>query len=244
VKSQLTQNTSLILPHVLLLLFFCTENVQSQQRRAPAGGRVAVVVDERLSALRLTPDLSGKLLQRIGRGRLIAIRGQRRSVDGIIFYRVKVSRRTQGWIQKEAVVSPMNAADDQMLLRLIQAADDFDRLARARIFLDTFPNSRLRLKVLLLFGETAEAAAAKLSKDAARRLSAGTRDAPEFSYFLNYSGLDRYNRQGVRFVFDRTTRQFHYDGRAWLEIVRRYPFSAAATEARKLLETLRALIDK
>jgi hypothetical protein len=102
----------------------------------------------------------------------------------------------------------------------------------------------LRSEVLLLFGETAEAAAAKLSKDAARRLAEVARAAPEFSYFLNYNGLDRYNRQGVRFVFDRANKQFQYDGAAWREIVRRYPSSAASTEARKRLEALKALIDK
>ena len=233
----------IILLQVLFLVFFWTSSVQSQPRRAPTGGRVAVVVDERLSALRLTPDLSGKLLQRVGRGRLIALQGHRRSIDGIIFYRVKVTRRTHGWMQKEAVVSPVIAKDDQVLLRLIRASEDFDRLARARIFLNIFPNSCFRSEVLLLFGETAEAAAAKLSKDAARRLAEGAREAPEFSYFLNYNGLDRYNRQGVRFVFDRNTKQFHYDGAAWREIVRRYSSSAASTEARKRLESLRALID-
>ena len=238
------KNIPLTLPQVLFLVFFWTSSVQSQPRRAPSGGPVAVVVDERLSALRLTPDLSGKLLQRIGRGRLLALQAQRRSVDGIIFYRVKVTRRTQGWIQKEAVVSRVIAADDQVLLRLIRASEDFDRLARARIFLNIFLNSPLRSEVLLLFGETAERAAAKLSMDAARRLPEGAREAPEFSYFLNYNGLDRYNRQGVRFVFDRATKQFHYDGAAWREIVRRYPSSAPSTEARKQLEALRALIHK
>ena len=241
------KNIPLTLPQVLFLVFFWTSSVQSQPRRAPSGGRVAVVVDERLSALRLTPDLSGKLLQRIGRGRLLALQAQRRSVDGIIFYRVKVTRRTQGWMQKEAVVSRVIAADDQVLLRLIRASEDFDRLARARIFLNTFPKSSLRPEVLLLFAETAEAAAAKLSRDAARRLDQAeilAGGAPQFSYFLNYNGLDRYNRQGVRFVFDRATKQFHYNGWAWKEIIKRYPSSAAATEARKQLEALRALIHK
>lgn len=39
------------------------------KRRVPAGGRVAVVVDERLSALRTTPELSGILLRRMAAAR-------------------------------------------------------------------------------------------------------------------------------------------------------------------------------
>jgi hypothetical protein len=63
-------------------------------------------------------------------------------------------------------------------------------------------------------------------------------------YYLNYSGLDRYNRQGVTFTFDRAARQFHYDGAAWREIVRRYPRSPEAAEARNRLERQTALKTK
>lgn len=56
--------------------------------------------------------------------------------------------------------------------------------------------------------------------------------APPASYFLNFSGLDRYNRSGVKFVFDPAKRELHYDGAAWREIVRRHPQSAEAAEAR------------
>src|SRR5262249_33958427 len=160
------------------------------------------VVDERLSALRSTPDLSGDLLQRVSRGRLVSIRARHSTREGTVFYRVKISNRTWGWIQKEAVVSPLNASDDDLLLRLIKSSQDFDRLARAKIFLDHFARSRLRPQILLLYGDAAEASAIKLSREAARRLDRGTlptAPASEFSYYLNYSGLDRYNRQGVKF---------------------------------------------
>jgi hypothetical protein len=50
-------------------------------------------------------------------------------------------------------------------------------------------------------------------KNAARRVSEDT-TAPEFSLFLNYTGLDRYNRQGVVFIFDPKTKRLHYDGAA------------------------------
>jgi hypothetical protein len=169
---------------------------------------------------------------------LLAVRSAKTSADGITFLLVNVSSRTHGWIQRDAVVSPSRAGDDRTLLTLIERSDGFDRLARARIFLDHFPRSPVRPEVLLLLGDTAEALAAKLSQDAARRLRDNLGDAPEFSYYLNYTGLDRYNRQRVSFVFDRTTKRFHYDGAAWRELIRRYPRSSVASEARKGLDRL------
>jgi hypothetical protein len=138
-------------------------------------------------------------------------------------------------------VSLSKSGDDERLLRLIKGSDDFDRIARARIFLNSFPLSLRRAEVLILYGEAAEKAAVHLSQDAARRLdekemAAG--GAPQFSYFLNYNGLDRYNRQGITFVFDRSEKKFRYDGSAWREIVRRYPQSSEAEAARKRLEAL------
>ena len=76
----------------------------------------------------------------------------------------------------------------------------------------------------------------KLSQDAARRLDAeelGATGASLTSYFLNYSGLDRYRRQGIVFTFEPRTRQFHYDGAAWRELVRRYGGSAEAAVVRQ-----------
>jgi hypothetical protein len=225
----------------VLFLFPLATTVRAQSRLKPAAGRTAVVIDERLSVLRASPAISGKLLRRIGRGRFVTILGQRRSGEGIVFYRVAVTRRTRGWMQRDALVSPRQPGDDERLMRLIRGSADFDLIARARIFLDTFSHSRFRPAVLLLFGEASEEAAVRLSRDASRRLnseemSAG--GAPTFSYFLNYSALDRYSRQGVRFVFDRGEKRFHYDGAAWREILRRYPRSDEALEVRKRLAAL------
>jgi hypothetical protein len=231
---------------VALMLLFPVE-MSGQQRHPPTGGRIAVVVDERLSALRSTPQLSGKLLRRIGRGRLVAIRGAKMSQDGIVFFLVNVTSRTHGWIQREAVLSPSHPRDDQKLLNLIKSSAEFDRIARARVFLDEFPRSPLRSEVLLLLGDASEEAAARLSRDAARRIDKHelqSSDAPLFSYFLNYTGLDRYNRQGVGFVFDIVTKQFHYDGSAWREILRRYPKLPEAVAARKRLGELRAAVER
>jgi hypothetical protein len=222
---------------ICIVAFLLPANVIAK-RRAPAGGRVAVVIDERLSALRKTPELVGVLLRRISRGALVAVRGEKRSRDGAVFYKVNVTSRTSGWIQREALASPARAGDDARLLRLIKGSADFDRIARARIFLDNFNSSDLRPAVLLIFCQAAEEVANRLSRDASRRLDQTEMEAggaPLFSYFLNFNELDRYNRQGVTFVFDTRDKRFRYDGEGWQELVHRYPRSPEAVEARKRL---------
>jgi hypothetical protein len=214
---------------------------QRKRRALAAGGQQAVVVDERLAALRDAPGLTANLVQRLGRGRVVAIVGARRAGGGLHFYRVAVTRRTRGWLQAEAVAAPARAGDDEKLLSLIRGSEEFDRIARARIFLDNFPRSPLRPAVLLLFGDEAEQAAAKLSRDAARRLderemAAG--GAPLESYFLNFNELDRFNRVGVKFVFDKAAKRFHYDGAAWREILGRHARSPEAAQARQRLDAL------
>ncbi len=99
----------------------------------------------------------------------------------------------------------------------------------------------------MIYGDAAEEAAIKLSREAGRRLderemTAG--GAPAFTYFMNYNGLDRYNRHGIAFVFDRAAKQFHYDGASWREIARRYPRSAEATQARQRLAKLPETINR
>jgi hypothetical protein len=165
----------------------------------------------------------------------VAIRSAKKSADGITFFLVNVTSRTHGWIQREAVASPARAGDDQRLLRLIERSQGFDRISRARIFLDHFTRSPLRPEVLLLLGDTAKEIAKQLSTDATRRLKDDPGEAPEFSYYLNYTGLDRYNRQRVSFIFDKQAKRFHYDGAAWRELIRRYPRTPQAAEAKKRL---------
>jgi hypothetical protein len=229
---------------ILLLLSASAANALAQKARIPPGGHIAVVADERLAALRSVPEPTARLLRRLSRGRLVSIRGASRNRDGLVFYHVVVTRRTSGWLQSEAVIASWRAGDDQRLLRLIGGADEFDRVARARVFLDALPRSPLRPRVLLMYGDAAEEAAAKLSREAERRFERRelpAEGAPEFSYYLNYSGLDRYNRQGVIFTFDRSAKKFHYDGAAWREIVQRYPKSPEAAEAKRHLENLAPL---
>src|SRR5689334_25406374 len=104
-----------MIPHkltlCLLLFLFDPNTIIAQQRKPPAGGRLAVVVEERLAALRATPQLNGKLVRRLGRGRMVAIRSAK-NADGVTFFLVNVTSRTHGWIQREAVASPTRAGDD------------------------------------------------------------------------------------------------------------------------------------
>lgn len=211
------------------------------QRKPPAGGRIAVVVDERLSALRSTPSLTGDLVRRLGRGRLVAIRSVKTNSDGLTFFFVNVTTRTRGWIQRESVVAASRAGDDQRLFKLIQTSQGFDRISRARIFLDHFRRSPLRPTVLLLIGDTAEQLALKLSQSTSRKLNADSFQAPEFSYYLNHPSLDRYNRQNIHFVFDPIAKRLYYDGAAYRLLLRHHPHSPEATLARERLAALAKL---
>lgn len=216
----------------------------AQKKHLPPGGNIAVVADERLAALRASPSLSARLIRRLSRGRFVSVRATKRNHEGLFFLHVVVTRRTSGWIQSEALVMSGRNGDDERLAHLIGGPDEFERIARARIFLNTFPHSPLRPRVLLALGVAAEEAAERLTREATRRFERReipTDAAPEFSYYLNYTGLDRYNRQGVMFTFDREKRRFHYDGAAWRDIVRKYPNSPEATKAVTRLESLKKL---
>src|SRR5262245_49388975 len=141
---------------LLLLCLVFTPSINAQKQKVPPGGRLAVVVDERLAALRGTPQLDGRLIRRLGRGRLVAIRTVKTGREGVVFFLVNVSSRTHGWIQSEAVVFPSGKGDDRRLLNLVVASTDFDRISRARVFLEHFPRSSFRPEVLLLLGDAAE----------------------------------------------------------------------------------------
>ena len=234
-----SQSLSQFLPQLLILVSFVlgscgVDCVQAQTRRLSS--RSGIVVDERLAVLRAKPQFSAAFLRRLGRGRVVTILDVQRSREGVVFYRVAVTRRTRGWLQRESLVTPARPDDDARLLALIKVSRDFDRIARARIFLDVFPRSTHRPAVLLILGEEAEKAAVKLPQDAARRLDSialNATGASLASYFLNYNGLDRYRRQGIAFTFDSKTRQVRYDGAAWRELLHRHRGTAEAAAVRQ-----------
>src|SRR5918997_1366269 len=137
------------------VLLLTTSAAEAQRRRRPpAGGGAAVVVDERLAALRDAPRPTADLIQRLSRGRFVAVTGERAS-GGVKYLRVLVTSRTGGWFQAEAVVRPSRAGEDARLLRLVRGSSEFDRLARAHILLEVFPRSALRPEALLILGDTA-----------------------------------------------------------------------------------------
>jgi hypothetical protein len=229
---------------LLLIAVLPSSDARGQKRRAAnAGGGSgrAVVIDERLSALRSEPELSAPLLQRLSHGREVTITGTRRASDGVVFSRVAVTRRTRGWVQAESLALVRRAGEDERLLRLARATEGFERIERLRLFLEFFPTSKSRPQALLLIGDAAEAATERLTRDALRRLNVETskaNPAPPHSFMLNFQGLDRFNRAGLHFVFDKAANRFRYDGASWREILRRHPQSAEAATARERLEKL------
>jgi hypothetical protein len=90
---------------------------------------------------------------------------------------------------------------------------------------------------LLILGKAVEAVADRLTREAKRRI--GDEESigglKRRFYFLNYAGLDRYNRLGVTFDYDEAEDRMIYDGKAYRELLRRYPHSGEAREARQLL---------
>jgi hypothetical protein len=240
---------------LLLLLLLGFGSVEAQKRNVRSkpkpksfagqkfenGSDRAVVIDERLAVLRAAPSLFAKPIQRMRRGRLLSI-SETREADGVTFYRVVAMPSTAGWVQKEAVAGKSRRGDDERLARLVQASDGFDQIERARIFLENFPVSPFRPSILLLFGDLMEEIALKLSADAAKRLSRremAASGAPLHSFYLNYSSLDRYQRLGIGFVFNSSTRLFHYDGASWREIIAKSPGTNEAGEANRRLDALK-----
>ncbi|PYT02243.1 MAG: hypothetical protein DMF60_21890, partial [Acidobacteria bacterium] len=53
---------------------------------------------------------------------------------------------------------------------------------------------------------------------------------------LNDAGLDRYSKLRIVFDFNESISEFVYDGRAYRDVVRRFPDREEATIARKRLE--------
>ena len=213
------------------VLIFCQGHVEAK-RKLFVPGRRGVVIDERLSALRAQPDLKASLEQRLRRGRRVGILGAVRKRDGATFLRVATSRNTRGWILADAVARPGSAADANRLLNLMgETTDDFIRARLARLFLEEFREPRFAPRALLILGQTAERVADKLSRDVRRRIgdeSTNEKPGRKF-YFLNFAGLDRYNRIDVKFDYDAESDRLVYDGAVYRELLRRYPRSTEAT---------------
>lgn len=236
----------------VFVLFVC--NIEAQKRRAVikvkkaaetqslnSASGTAVVIDERLAVLRDAPSLFARVVQRMRRGRSVAIIGSKQA-DGVTFYRVNAPPNNSGWVQAEAVAGKNRRGDDARLARLVQSSEGFEQIERARIFLDLFSDSSLRPAILLLMGDLMEETALKLSSEAARRLDRremAASGAPLHSFYLNYTSLDRYRKLNITFLFNPNAGQLHYDGANWREIVKKFPKSNEAVEAQKRLDALK-----
>jgi len=203
----------------------------------------AIVVDDRLSALRRQPDLLSTVLRRLHVGHKVWIVAERKATaDQPHFYRVAVTRRTSGWIHAAALIAPARPGEDQRFAKLISdSMDGFERAMRARLFVQYFPRSPLVPGMLLTMGEEAERAARSLAPKSTRRIAKKETqhiDATERDYYLSDAGLDRYSRIGISFDFNTTTDEYVYDGRAYRELIARYPKSDAAEIARKRLDNV------
>ena len=242
----------------VFLAFVFTAQAQNQRKRSSivkkstitkSGGEIpktAVVVDERLAVLRVEPSLYARSVQRMRRGRILAISGSKQA-DGVTFYRVIVPPNNYGWVQSEAVVTKGKKGDDERLARLVQASEGFEQIERAVLYLQDFPNSSLSPAILLLLGDLAEENALKLSQEATRRLDRremAATGAPLHSFYLNYVGIDRYRKLDIDFLFNSKTKLFHYDGASWKLIISKYSKSNEVEEAKKRLESLKKKMEQ
>ncbi len=241
--------------HVLalfLLLIPCADLADAQRRgrlsapRAAEIGQMAVVMDETISVLRSKPSLFADSVQRMRMGRRVRITGVAEA-DGVKFFRVTATPPAAGWVQSDAVFGKFRSDDEERLARLVQASSGFEQIEAATLFFDLYPASKFRAPILLLFGDLLEDAATKLTRDAGQRLSRremAATGAPLHSYYLNFVSLDRYRRLGIVFLFNSSTKQFHYDGSSWKEISAKLPNVTETVEAKKRLDSLKEKMAK
>jgi hypothetical protein len=246
----------LFLTFLLVSFALVPSNLSAQKRRVPkkpvaaqkstTSINSAIVVDERLAVLRDEPSLYSRPIQRMRIGRIVQISGTKQA-DGVTFYRVAAQPNNFGWVQSDAVVGKQKIGDDARLAKLVQGLDGFEQIECAMLFLDTFTDSTLRPQILLLAGDLLEEVALKLSAEATRRLNRremAASGAPLHSFYLNYVSLDRYRKLGITFLFNSSTKHFHYNGASWKEIVAKFPKSSEAAEAQKRLDALKVKMEK
>ena len=224
------------------------------QRRAPAEDakgsatqalaarvafRKAFVIDDRLSALRREPGLQSEVIRRLRLGHAVYIVSASPGAGQPRFCRVAVTRRTRGWIHSSALAVQDRAGEDQRIMKLIETASDgLDRIWLCRILIERFGQSRLVPRALLLLGDESDRAADTLTQRARKRLAeVQLGNATRLSdYYLNDAGLDRYSKLRIVFDFNESIAEFVYDGRAYRDIVRRFPHREEAILARQRLE--------
>ena len=240
----------------LLLLVVPSSHVAGQQDSTPNRSRdtgtsstqsakrltfsKAFVVDDRLSALRREPGLQSEVIHRLRLGRPVYIITFSKPKDEPRFCRVAVTRRTRGWILESALAAPGKTGEDRRIMKLIEGTKDgVDRITLCRLLIERFSQSPLVPRALLLMGEEADRDAQALTQRARKRLADASEEnwnARARDYFLNDVGLDRYSKLHIVFDFNEVTSEYVYDGRAYLEVVRRFPNHEDAGLARRHIE--------
>lgn len=214
--------------------------------KAPEIGRTAVVFDENLSVLRDSPSLYATAVQRMRLGRKVKILATVKN-DGVTFFKIEAPPQNYGWIQSDALLGKFRKGDEERLARLVYASKAFEQIELASAFLELYPASDYRSAMLLLYGDLIETAAVKLSRDAVKRITPraiAATGAPEHSYFLNYVSLDRYRRLGIVFLFNPSTKKYHYNGDSWNEIMKNFPDTVEAKNAEVRLTALKEKMAK
>ncbi|MFN7946791.1 MAG: hypothetical protein U0Z53_15675 [Blastocatellia bacterium] len=232
---------------VLLIAVVSPVSAQNSARRnQPGAGQRAVVIDERLSALREQPEVTATLRQRLRRGRIVSISKTASQKGGPAYCLVAVTRRTRGWVLAESLARSGSEQDARRLLKMIEETrDDFIRARLARICADEFSRTASASRALLLLGEAAEAASQRLSREARKRAGTDGEESDSVSrlsrrdYLLNHTGLDRWNRAGIAFSYEADTDGLVYDGAAWRELLRKYPRSDEAQQAQERLKQIK-----
>ncbi|HZS09918.1 MAG TPA: SH3 domain-containing protein [Blastocatellia bacterium] len=217
-----------------------TARAQSRTKRARrVPGQRAVVIDNRLSALRAKPDVRAAITQRLSRGHLVGV-----IRPGRQWHQVYVTRHTRGWILAEAVARSGRADDAARLMKLIEETkDNYTRASLARFYVDEFRATPSAPRALLLLGKAAEAACPRLTRDARKRTANNGEPDPRVGahlgrreYLLNYPGLDRWNRAGITFEYDAAGDKLTYAGEAYRELLRKYPRSEEMKTAKEKIE--------
>lgn len=203
----------------------------------------AFVADDRLSTLRREPDPRSEVIHRLRLGRAVYIIGGARATPLERYYRIAVTRRTRGWILGAALALPGRVGEDQRLMKLIEVTRDaIDRISLCRLIIDRFSQSPLVPRALLLMGEEADRAAQTLTQRARKRLADASEEdwnATAREYFLNDVGLDRYSKLHVVFDFNESTSEYVYDGRAYGDLIRRFPDRNEAGRARAHIQLVK-----
>ena len=81
-------------------------------------GQTAIVIDETLSVLRMTPSLFSDSVQRMRRGRKVQILGVAEA-DGVKFYKVAAPPSSFGWVQADAVFGKFRTGDEERFAQLV-----------------------------------------------------------------------------------------------------------------------------